>query len=110
MFVFAALAAAALQAQPIVLHKYEGLSLTADGKTMAIVESSGPLSSPMPAHGVVTVRNLAGAIQTQIDPCATCRYSDAAWSPDGKSLAFLAADTKAGMVTLYLAENGKTAS
>ena len=108
MFVIAALAAAALQPAAVVLHKYEGLSLTSDGKTMATVESSGPLNSQMPAHGVVTVRNLAGAIQTQIDPCVTCRYSDATWSPDGKSLAFLAADTKAGIVTLYLAEGGKT--
>ena len=108
MFVIAALvAAAALQPALPVLHKYEGLALTADGKTMATVESSAPLKSDMPAHGTVTVRNASGTIITQIDPCATCRYSDATWSPDGKSLAFLAADTKAGTVTLYVSTDGK---
>ena len=109
MIVLAALAAtAALQSAPVTLHKYDGLALAPDGRSMVTVDSSGPLGGGAPAHGVLTVRTLAGAVTGQIDPCGTCRYSDPTWSPDGKSLAFLGADSKAGTVSLFIATDGQT--
>ncbi len=86
------------------IHRYDSLALSPQGDRLVTVEAANPDAKP--PHGVITLRTVAGAVTGTIDPCVTCRYSDAAWSPDGKSIAFIGADSKAGTITLYVAENG----
>ena len=89
----AALQASAAPAAPAV-HRYDALALSPQGDRIATFEGE--------THGVVTFRDKTGKITGTADPCATCRYADAAWSPDGKSLAIIASDMKAGTVTLFV--------
>ncbi len=91
--------AAALQTAPAAIHRYEALTLSPDGSRISTFElmSGG-------AHPVVTIRNAEGAIIATSDPCTTCRYGDASWSPDGKALAVVASDGKAGTNSLYVIE------
>ncbi|MEI9904432.1 MAG: hypothetical protein WDN06_11010 [Asticcacaulis sp.] len=42
-----------------------------------------------------------GAVIRTLDPCTTCRYSDAAWTPDSRSFAVVGSDMKASTVTVY---------
>ncbi|HWU48358.1 MAG TPA: S9 family peptidase [Asticcacaulis sp.] len=106
MFVAALAAAALMQAAPAAsVHAYGALSLSPAGDKIATVESvTGGDKKP---HGVVTLRNLKGAVSATVDPCDACRYTDTAWSPDGKTLAVIASDAKAGTVTLYAITGGK---
>lgn len=53
---------------------------------------------------MIVVRAADGNVLRQIDPSPTMDYSGLAWSPDGRTLAFLAADAKAGAVTLDVAD------
>ncbi len=107
MFIAAVAAAAAIQtatpaaapaAAPSV-HQYSGLALSPDGKTIVTFEAAG--SGPGQQHGVITLRDATGAVIRTLDPCTTCRYSDAAWTPDGKGFAVVASDMKAGTATIY---------
>ncbi|WP_443748160.1 S9 family peptidase [Asticcacaulis solisilvae] len=93
--------AAALQTAPAGIHRYEALTLSPDGSRTSTFELVNGSS-----HPVVTIRNAQGAIVATSDPCATCHYGDAAWSPDGRALAVVAADDKAGMQSVYVVEGG----
>lgn len=105
MFLAALAAAAALQAAPATAyHAYGALSLSPDGAQIASVDSTYGGKAP---HGVITLRNLKGAVTGTLDPCSTCRYAETAWSPDGKTLAVIASDAKAGTLTLYAITGGK---
>ena len=101
--------ATALQAAPSPaphpVHAYAGLTLSPKGDRMVTFEGTGNMMAG--AHGTVTIRDLSGKVTATYDPCATCRYDAAAWSPDGSKLAFLAQDTKAGTVALYVIENNQ---
>ena len=105
-FVAVLVVAAAVSGDAASLHKYDGLALSPDGKTIATFESVAPIGSVSAAHAVVTLRNTAGQITGTADPCEICKYDAFAWSPDGAILAFLAADRKAGVVSLYVLEKG----
>ena len=103
-FVLALALASALTGDAATLHKYDGLALSPDGKTIATFDSAAPIGSVAVAHAVVTLRNAKGQIIGTADPCESCKYDAFAWSPDGARLAFLAADHKAGTVSLYVME------
>ena len=105
-FIAALAIASAISGDVAVLHKYEGLALSPDGKTIATFDSASSVGSVAVPHAVVTLRNAEGKVTATVDPCQTCKYDAFAWSPDGTKLAFLAADRKAGTVSLYVLDKG----
>ncbi|MDB5455269.1 MAG: family peptidase, partial [Caulobacter sp.] len=111
-FIVSLAAAAALQAASaapqVTVHRHESLALAPAADRFAAVESDELVGSTAEAHGVVTVRSAQGAVIGRFDPCPACRYAGSAWSPDGKALAFVAADAKAGTATLFVIEGDKT--
>jgi dipeptidyl aminopeptidase/acylaminoacyl peptidase len=82
-----------------VLHQYASVTLSADGQQIAAVETVRQPYATTEQHGAVVIRGNDGAIRARLDPCATCRYSDVTWSPDGKRVAFTASAD--GAATLY---------
>jgi dipeptidyl aminopeptidase/acylaminoacyl peptidase len=103
-----AMAAMAAAAAPVSLHQYDGLALSPRGDMVAAVESVEVSDSAQEAHGQLVVRRRAdGAVVATYDPCGVCRYSGPTWSPDGKSLAFIAGDGKAMTASLQVLEAGK---
>ena len=109
MSLLVSLAVAALQtAAPATLHTYADLTLSPTADRLATIESNEPIGDSREVHGVVTLRSVKGAVLGRFDPCPTCRYTGADWSRDGKALAFIGADVKAGTAVLYVLEAGKT--
>ncbi|MFI4964733.1 MAG: alpha/beta fold hydrolase [Caulobacterales bacterium] len=106
-----ALALAASPAPPAQVHEYRDVTISPKGERIAAVESDAPLQSEAEAHPVVVVRRRAdGRIVGRYDPCATCFYSGAAWSPDGAALVFVSSDRKARTATLQVVRDGKAAA
>ncbi|MED5593522.1 S9 family peptidase [Janthinobacterium sp. P210006] len=96
-------AQAAPAAEP-ALRDYRAVALSANGQRIAAIESSKAGEQPQRPHAAIVVRDAAnGAIVQQFDPCAVCSYDKPSWSPDGRQLAFVGYDAKAGMAHLYLA-------
>ena len=100
------LAQAAPATEP-ALRDYRAVALSANGQHIAAIESSKAAEQPQPQpqrpHAVIVVRDAAnGAIVQQFDPCAVCSYDKPSWSPDGRQLAFVGYDAKAGTAQLYL--------
>lgn len=90
------------------IHQFNDLALAPGGDKLATVESDDPGNLTDEPHGQVVVRDQAGKVVAHYDPCADCRYSGAAWSPNGDALVFLAADEKAGKTTLYRTTSAST--
>jgi dipeptidyl aminopeptidase/acylaminoacyl peptidase len=100
-----ALAAAATPAQ---VHEYRDVMISPDGARIAAIESDDPFASEAEPHPVVVVRNRAdGAILATYDPCKSCFYAGAVWSPDGQALAFVSSNRKTRTATLQVARDGK---
>jgi dipeptidyl aminopeptidase/acylaminoacyl peptidase len=98
----------AADAKP-ALKSYNQLALSPSGSQLVSIDSTTDEDATAMPHGVLTVRDTAnGTVLRTIDPCTTCRYSGPAWSPLGDALAFLAADRKAGTISLMVAEADKT--
>ena len=93
-------------AAPAAMHHFADLALAPDGGKTATVESDDPGNLTEEPHGAVVVRDASGKVIAHYDPCATCRYSDPAWSPKGDTLVFLATDDKKGKATLYGVQAG----
>ena len=78
------------------------------GKRIATVDSLQAAGAPSAGHGIVTIRDTTGRTRPlSYDPCASCRYDGLAWSPDGRTLAFVASGS--GTATLYRLDGGKLA-
>jgi dipeptidyl aminopeptidase/acylaminoacyl peptidase len=103
-----ALALAAAPVPPDHVHLYHDVVISPKGDLIAAIEADDPLTSEAEPHPVVVVRKRAdGAIVGQYDPCKTCFYSSAAWSPDGQALAFVSSDRKTKSATLQLLRGGR---
>ncbi|MDN2707845.1 S9 family peptidase [Janthinobacterium sp. SUN118] len=101
---------ATVQAAPAVksgtapaLRDYRAVALSGNGQRIVAIESSKAGAQPQRPHAAIVVRDAAnGAIVQEFDPCAVCSYDKPSWSPDGRQLAFVGYDAKAGMAHLYL--------
>jgi len=82
-----------------VLHQYASLALSGDGQYIVSVETIRQPNATTEGHGAVVVRSKQGEVQARLDPCAKCKYSGVAWSPDGKRFVFTGSDD--GVAFLY---------
>jgi dipeptidyl aminopeptidase/acylaminoacyl peptidase len=104
----AALSAALAQAEGPALRDYRALALSGAGDRVVALEANDPGGLPKRPHSTVVVRDAAsGKVLNEYDPCATCSYDRPSWAPDGRSLAFIASDSKAGTAMLFVAQQGK---
>ena len=94
-----ALAMAAAAPDLGVLHQYASVTLSADGKEIASVETVRQPYATTEQHGAVVIRGNDGAVLARLDPCAKCKYAGVRWSPDGTRAAFTASAD--GVATLY---------
>src|SRR5580765_5111983 len=92
--------ALAAQAAPAMVHEYKSVMISPAGDKVAALESDDLAGSEAEAHPTLVVRSRAdGKVLATYDPCPTCVYGAAAWSPDGASLAFVASNRKAKTAT-----------
>lgn len=103
-----AAASAPAAAQGQLLRDYRALALSGAGDRVVALESSDPGGLPARPHATVVVRDAAsGKVLQEYDPCAGCSYDRPSWSPDGRAVAFIAADAKAGRAMLFVARPGQ---
>ncbi|WUR13608.1 S9 family peptidase [[Empedobacter] haloabium] len=88
-------------------REYRAVALAADGERLVAIESADTGAAGRKAHAVVVVRDArSGKILNEYDPCRHCAYDRPSWSPDGRSVAFIASEQ--GSAAVYVAANGKT--
>lgn len=93
------------QAQAV--REFKAVALAADGERVAAIESADTGAAGRKAHAVVVVRDArSGKILHEYDPCRHCAYDRPSWSPDGRSIAFVASEQ--GSAAVYVGANGKT--
>jgi dipeptidyl aminopeptidase/acylaminoacyl peptidase len=116
MSLIAAVMALMVSGEPIVTpaapgsHRvFSGLTLSPSGDRLAVIEADDKDDAVDEPHRRVVIRTAAGAIERTYDPCATCIYQDPTFSPDGRTIAFLGRDRKAGTTLLYLASGDDVA-
>jgi dipeptidyl aminopeptidase/acylaminoacyl peptidase len=98
---------AAPAAVPPARRTFAGLTMAPAGDRLAVVEADQIENAAAEPHKRVVVRSATtGGVLATLDPCATCDYQDPAFSPDGRRIAFLAHDRKAGTTTLWLGTDG----
>lgn len=101
---------AAAASTPTALRDYRSVAITANGERIAAIESDAGAPGQRP-HGRIVVRDAAsGKVTAEYDPCAACSYDFPSWSPDRRSLAFIAADSQAGTATLWVVRGGQPAA
>jgi dipeptidyl aminopeptidase/acylaminoacyl peptidase len=104
-----ALLAAIGTAQAAPMHSYASLAMNADGTRIAAVESEGGEQVKGNRSAIVIRDAATGKIVSRYEhtACPTCRIEAPSWSPDQKSLAFIAADSKAGTATVFVLNDAK---
>lgn len=104
----ALLAALAAVATPVPappsLVRHGSLALDPAATRIATIDSVWVQGQPAAGHGVLAIRDTGGKAIGRYDPCGTCGYEGLTWSPNGKSLAFIASG--GGTATLYVLEKG----
>jgi dipeptidyl aminopeptidase/acylaminoacyl peptidase len=100
----AILSGAIAQADTQALREYRAVAISPSGDRVVSLESLDKNASDKRPHSTVVVRDAAsGKILNEYDPCASCSYDRPSWSPDGKQVAFIGGDSKAGAATLFVA-------
>jgi dipeptidyl aminopeptidase/acylaminoacyl peptidase len=90
---------------------FSGLTMAPAGNRIAVVEADQPDNATAEPHKRVVVRDATGGqVLATYDPCPACDYQDPAFSPDGRRIAFLGRDRKAGTTTAYLVTDGALAA
>ena len=108
MMALALAATPAAAGPPAQVHVYHDVMISPQGDRIAAIEADDLAQSEAEPHPVVVVRaRTDGKVLAQYDPCKTCFYSGAAWSPDGKALVFVSSDRKARTATLQVVRDGK---
>lgn len=96
---------------PDRVHEYRDVALSPKGDQIASIETDELFLSEAEPHPVLVIRNRAdGAVIARYDPCPSCFYTGAAWSPDGQALAFVSSDRKARVATLQVIRDGKASA
>lgn len=115
---FVPIALALALAPPVeapVRRVFAGLTMAPAGDRVAVIESDQPDSdrsetAATEPHKHLVIRSaVTGAVLASHDPCPACDYQDPAFSPDGRRIAFIGHDRKAGTTTVYLISDGALA-
>ncbi len=104
----ALLAATALQVSaPPPVRQYRDLAITPAGDRIVDIESTETGEEAEHPHAALVIRSARdGMVLGTIDPCTTCTYAAPAWSPDGQTLAFLAASDNGFSTSLFVVDRG----
>jgi len=98
-------------AAPAHVHLYHDVMISPDGDLVASVEADEALDTEAEPAEIVVIRARAdGKILATYDPAPGQFYADAAWSPDGKSLVFVASNRRARTASLQVVRDGKIAT
>lgn len=90
------------------LVDYQDVILSPAATAIASVDVEEAMEQHRARHNLVAVRSTAGKSIATYDPCSTCMYSSPAWSPDGRSLAFLARDlSQTSVSAIFVASAGR---
>ena len=105
----AIISGAVAQAATAAIRDYRAVAISPHGDRVVSLESIDTGNSGKRPRATVIVRDAAtGNILAEFDPCSVCSYDRPSWSQDGKALAFIGSDSRAGAATLYVAAQGKT--
>lgn len=104
----AIISGAVATASPTAIRDYRAVAISPAGDRLVSLESIDTGAAGKRPHATLVVRDAAnGHIVAEFDPCSACNYDRPSWSPDGKALAFVGSDSKAGAAMLYVAAQGK---
>lgn len=80
------------------MSEYAELVLSPDASQIAVVETVHPAEAAAALHNTISIYDTSGRKLGAFDPCPDCTYTSPGWSPNGRTLAFLAiADTQSSI-------------
>jgi dipeptidyl aminopeptidase/acylaminoacyl peptidase len=89
------------------MRSYRSLAISGNGERIAALESSE--GEPKAGPRIVVRDTATGKIVStfQQSDCTDCRIDAPAWSPDGRAMALISTDAKAGTATVNLLRDGR---
>lgn len=89
------------------MHNYRSLAMSANGERLAAIEAveGEPKAGPrIVVRDTATGRIVSAFAQSD---CAQCRMEAPVWSPDGRAMALISTDPKAGTASVQVLRDGK---